>query len=148
MAAWRRWRKRRGRPSALLKAVEAELAAEAARVEAAQAEADFAAHAHDELTRLAARPGEEEALAERRSQMMQAEKVAADIREAHDSLSRRGLADATFSPLPRAGWKGGFPRLRRLSGPACKALDDALEALDAASRRGRGGAARRRFRSS
>ena len=49
-----------------VKAIEAELADETARVAAAQAEADFAAHAHQELTKLAVMPGEEEALAERR----------------------------------------------------------------------------------
>ena len=49
---------------------------------AAEADAEFARHAHDELSRLAVQPGEEEALATRRQAMMQGEKVAADIREA------------------------------------------------------------------
>src|SRR5471032_2914489 len=70
-----------------LKAVEAEFATETARVQAAQAEADFAAHARDELEKMAVKPGEEATLAERRTLMMQAEKVSADIREVHESMS-------------------------------------------------------------
>jgi len=115
-----------------LKAVEAELAAESARVEAARADADFAAHAHQELTKLAARPGEEEALAERRSQMMQAEKVSTDIRQAHDSLS----GEASATPILAAAARRLERRLSQapaLIGPCVKALDDALEALDAAT---------------
>ena len=80
---------------ASLREVEAELASERARVAAAQAAADFARHAHEELTRLDVKPGEEEALAERRARMMQGEKVAADIREAHQNLS----GDAAILPV-------------------------------------------------
>ena len=115
-----------------LKAVEAELAAESARVAAAQADADYAAHAHQELTRLAVGPDEEEALAERRSQMMQAEKVSADIRDAHDSLA----GQASPTPALAAAARRLERRLSQapaLIGPCVKALDDALEALDAAT---------------
>jgi DNA repair protein RecN (Recombination protein N) len=115
-----------------LKAVEAELAAESAQVAAAQADADFAAHAHQELTRLAVGPDEEEALAERRSQMMQAEKVSADIRDAHDGLT----GHASPTPVLAAAARRLERRLSQapaLIGPCVKALDDALEALDAAT---------------
>jgi DNA repair protein RecN (Recombination protein N) len=115
-----------------LKAVEAELAAESARVEAAQAEADFVSHAHQELTKLAVKPGEEEALAERRSQMMQAEKVSADIRDAHESLS----GEASATPLLAAAARRLERRLSQapaLIEPCVKALSDVLQALDAAS---------------
>jgi DNA repair protein RecN (Recombination protein N) len=114
-----------------LKALEAELAAEAARLAAARAEADFAAHAHQELSKLAAKPGEEEALAERRTQMMQAEKVSADIREAHESLS----GEASATPLLAAAARRLERRLSQapaLIEPCVKALDEALQALDGA----------------
>ena len=68
--------------------------AERARVAAAEADADFARHAHDELITLAVKPGEEEELAARRQAMMQGEKVAADIREARDRLA----GDAAILP--------------------------------------------------
>jgi DNA repair protein RecN (Recombination protein N) len=115
-----------------VKSVELELADETARVAAAQAEADFAAHAHLELTKLAPMPGEEEALAERRSLMMQAEKVSADIREAHESLS----GEASAMPLLVAAARRLERRLSQapaLIEPCVKALDTALEALDAAT---------------
>ena len=115
-----------------LKAVEAERAVESARVEAAQADADFAAHAHQELTRLAARPGEEETLAERRSQMMQAEKVAADIRQVHDSLSGEASPTPVLAAAARR-LERRFSQAPALVGPCVQALDDALEALDAAA---------------
>jgi DNA repair protein RecN (Recombination protein N) len=117
---------------ASLRAAEAELAAERARVAAAQAEADFARHAHQELARLDVKPGEEEALAERRAQMMQGEKVAADIREAHQNLS----GDAAILPVLSAIAR----RLQRrktqapaLIEPSVLALDEAMEALEAAT---------------
>ena len=74
---------------AMLRAIEADLARERAEVAKMEAAADFARHAAEELTRLAVQPGEEDLLAERRQRMMQGEKVAADIRDAHESLSGR-----------------------------------------------------------
>ena len=117
---------------AALKAVEAEQTAESGRVEAAQAEAEFVSHAHQELAKLAVKPGEEEALAERRSQMMQAEKVSADIREAHESLS----GEASATPILAAAARRLERRLSQapaLVEPCVKALGDVLEALDAAN---------------
>src|SRR5208337_3570205 len=71
------------------------LETERARVAAAEADADFACHAHEELSRLAVQPGEEEVLAARRQAMMQGEKVAADIRDARDHLT----GDAAILPV-------------------------------------------------
>ncbi len=65
-----------------------------AEVERAQREADWLRHAVEELQRLAPEPGEETALAERRAAMMQAEKVAGDLRDAHDAVAGSG------SPVP------------------------------------------------
>ncbi len=68
------------------------LEAERARVKAAEAEAEFAAHAHEELSKLDVQPNEEETLAARRQAMMQGEKVAADIRDARDHLTGDALS--------------------------------------------------------
>jgi DNA repair protein RecN (Recombination protein N) len=112
-----------------LRARESEMAALRAEVERAQREADFLRHAVDELQRLAPEPSEETALAERRTAMMQAEKVAGDLRDAHEAV-----AGAT-SPVPAIS--AALRRLERraaqapsLIEPAVKALDAALTALD------------------
>jgi DNA repair protein RecN (Recombination protein N) len=118
---------------AAMREAERALEAERARVAAAEAEADFARHAHDELTKLAVQPGEEEELAARRQAMMQGEKVAADIREARDHLT----GDAAVLPM----LLGVSRRLQRrapqapaLIEPSVKALDEAIEALEGATR--------------
>src|SRR3977135_2258007 len=58
-----------------------------AGMERAAREADYLRHAADELRKLAPRDGEETALAERRTAMMQGEKIASDLREAQDAVS-------------------------------------------------------------
>ncbi|AXK83565.1 DNA repair protein RecN [Pseudolabrys taiwanensis] len=100
-----------------------------AKVERAKQEGDWLRHAVDELTKLAPQAGEETALAERRTTMMQSEKVAEDLREAHDLLA------GSNSALP-ALW-GAIRRLERraqqapsLVEPSVKALDVALNALE------------------
>jgi DNA repair protein RecN (Recombination protein N) len=117
----RLWEARRAR--------ENEMAALRAEVERAQREADFLRHAVEELQRLAPEPSEETALAERRATMMQAEKVAGDLRDAHEAV-----AGAT-SPVPALS--AALRRLERrtpqapaLIEPAVNALDAALAALD------------------
>jgi DNA repair protein RecN (Recombination protein N) len=112
-----------------LRARESEMAALRAEVERAQREADFLRHAVEELQRLAPEASEETALAERRTAMMQAEKVAGDLRDA-----REAVAGAT-SPVPAIS--AALRRLERrasqapsLIEPAVKALDAALTALD------------------
>ena len=110
----------------------AELASEEARIAKARQDADYLRHAHEELSRLAAQPGEEEALAARRSTMMQAEKVTSELREAHQALAGDHSPLPTLSSVQR--------RLERRSGqapelidPSVKALATALDALEFAA---------------
>ena len=119
----RLWNERRTRAGAV--------AAHRAEVERAQREADFLRHAVAELERLAPQPSEETMLADKRAVMMQAEKVAGDIRDAHDAVA------GTQSPVPMLS--AAVRRLERraaqapaLIDPAVKSLDAALAALDEA----------------
>ena len=100
-----------------------------AEVERAKREGDWLRHAVDELNKLAPQGGEETALAERRTSMMQAEKVAEDLRDAHEVIA------GTNSSVPALS--GVIRRLERrtaqapgLIEPTVKALDTALTALD------------------
>ncbi len=110
---------------------EARAAADAhrAEVERAKRESDWLRHAVDELNKLAPQAGEETALAERRTAMMQAEKVAEDLRNAHTVIAG---AESSVPAL-----SGVIRRLERratqapgLIEPTVKALDAALTALD------------------
>ncbi|NIX76435.1 DNA repair protein RecN [Microvirga terricola] len=101
------------------------------RVEKARKEADFLRHAVEELTKLAPKAGEEEALAGRRVVMMQSEKVAQDLNEAFETLA------GSASPIPELS--AALRKLERratqapnLVDPSVKALDAALVALDEA----------------
>jgi DNA repair protein RecN (Recombination protein N) len=107
------------------------VAAHRAEVERAAREADWLRHAVDELGKLKPEAGEETALAERRTTMMQSEKIAGDLRDAHDAVA--GAA----SPVP--GLSAAVRRLERrgaqapvLVEPAVKSIDAALGALDEA----------------
>lgn len=120
-AVTRLWAERRAR--------EEEVAAHRADVERAQREADWLRHAVEELRRLNPEPSEETMLAERRAAMMQVEKVASDLREAHDAVA------GAQSPVPTLA--AAVRRLERrtvhapaLIEPAVKAFDTALTALD------------------
>ena len=100
-----------------------------AEVERAKREGDWLRHAVDELGKLAPQSGEETALAERRTGMMQAEKVAEDLRDAHDVIAGASSSVPAFAGVIR--------RLERRSAqapslvePAVKALDTALTALE------------------
>src|SRR5271169_6153803 len=66
---------------------QAAVEAHRADVERAQREAEWLRHAVEELSGLAPQAGEETSLAERRAAMMQAEKVAEDLRATFDSVS-------------------------------------------------------------
>ena len=117
---------------AAMREAERALDCERARVAEAEAEADFARHAHDELTKLAVRPGEEDELAVRRQTMMQGEKVAADVREARDHLT----GDAAILPMLLSVSRRLQRRMSQapaLIEPSVKALDEALEALERAT---------------
>lgn len=113
------------------RAARAALEAHRERVEAARREADWLRHAVDELARLAPKAGEEAALAERRTALMQAEKVVEDLRDAYEAVA------GARSPVP--GLAAVLRRLERrtaqagaLVEPAVKALDAALAAIDEA----------------
>ncbi|MGH6850812.1 MAG: DNA repair protein RecN [Methylocella sp.] len=114
---------------ARVRGLRAERAREQAQVEKARAEADYLRHAFAELTALTSKPGEVAALAERRSAMMQAEKVAAELRDVHAAVA------GEHSPMPALS--AALRRLQRrqtqapgLIAPAAEALDAALNALD------------------
>lgn len=100
-------------------------------VERAEREADYLRHAVGELSKLRPDAGEETALAERRTAMMQAEKIAGDLRDAYDAVA------GNASPVP--GFASAIRRLERrtaqapgLADPAVKALDSALSAIEEA----------------
>jgi DNA repair protein RecN (Recombination protein N) len=100
-----------------------------AEVERALRQADWLRHAADELQKLAPEMAEETALAERRSAMMQAEKVVEDLREVHETVA----GGQSSTPVLAAAVR----RLERRSGqapalvePVIKALDSALNALE------------------
>ena len=110
---------------------EAQAAADAhrAEVERAKREGDWLRHAVEELGKLSPQAGEESALAGRRTGMMQAEKVAEDLRDAHEVIA------GANSSVPQLA--GVIRRLERraaqapsLVEPAVKALDTALTALE------------------
>jgi DNA repair protein RecN (Recombination protein N) len=110
---------------------EAAVAEHRGEVERAAREADWLRHAVEELTALAPEAGEETALAERRTAMMQAEKAAEDLRDAHTAVA------GNASPVPMLA--AAVRRLERrqaqagaLIEPAVKAIDAALVALDEA----------------
>ncbi|HEY6631836.1 MAG TPA: DNA repair protein RecN [Rhizobiaceae bacterium] len=118
--AWRLWRD-----------CEQQLATHRARAQAAAREADYLRASVAELVRLDPQPGEEIELADIRTQMMRAEKVAAEIKDAQDVLSGHN------SPLPQLA--SLLRRLQRKSTEApglldevVKSLDEALISLDAA----------------
>jgi DNA repair protein RecN (Recombination protein N) len=107
------------------------LASHRARVEQARREADWLRHAVEELTRLKPETGEESTLAEKRTAMMQFDKIAEDLRDAHDAVA------GDKSPI--SALSSAMRRLDRrrtqspaLVEPAVKALDAALNALDEA----------------
>ena len=118
---------------AALRETEAELEAERARVSTAEAEADFARHAHEELSRLDVQPGEEETLAARRQTMMQSEKVFADVREARDHLSGDAAVMPVLLSVSRR-LQRRMPQAPEIIEPSVKALDEAIEALENATR--------------
>jgi DNA repair protein RecN (Recombination protein N) len=100
-----------------------------ADVERAKREGDWLRHAVEELSKLSPQTGEETALADRRTGMMQAEKVAEDLRDAHDVIAGANSSVPALAGVVR--------RLERratqapsLVEPAVKALDAALTALE------------------
>ena len=111
--AWRLWRD-----------CEQQLGLHRARVEAAAREADYLRASVAELVRLDPQPGEETELADIRAQMMRAEKVAGEIKDAQDVLSGQN------SPLPQLA--SLLRRLQRKSTEAPGLLDEVTKSLDEA----------------
>src|SRR5690348_15219649 len=70
------------------------VASHRADVERAAREADWLRHAVAELGKLAPQAGEETTLADRRAGMMQSEKIAGDLRDAHEAVA------GSASPVP------------------------------------------------
>lgn len=110
--------------SETLKRARQALQAQRMRVEAARKEADFLRHAVDELGRLKPRQGEEDALAATRQGMMQAEKVARDLIDAHEAVSGQA------SPVPALA--AVLRRLERRAGQAPQLVEPSLAALNTA----------------
>jgi DNA repair protein RecN (Recombination protein N) len=104
----------------------AQAAAEAhrAEVDRARRESDWLRHAADELDKLSPRSGEETTLAARRTTMMQAEKVAEDLRDAHEVIA------GANSPMPALA--GVIRRLERRGAQAPALIEPVVKALDAA----------------
>ncbi len=105
-------------------AAEAEAAAHRTQVERAQRESDWLRHAVDELDMLAPQTAEETTLATRRTAMMQAEKVAEDLRDAHEVIA------GANSNVPALA--GVIRRLERRSAQAPALIEPAVKSLDAA----------------
>jgi len=115
------WAERRSR--------ERELAEHRAAVERARREVDWLRHAVEELTALDPQPEEEASLAERRTTLMQAEKVADELREAHKTVA------GAQSPLPLLSTAVRSLERRAAQAPlvikpVVKAFDSALLALE------------------
>jgi DNA repair protein RecN (Recombination protein N) len=70
-------------------------------VAAARANADYLAHALEELQTLSPEPGEEEALSSRRQLMMSAEKIASELNEALEALQGEGTTGARLASALR-----------------------------------------------
>ncbi|MEN3348716.1 MAG: repair protein RecN [Bradyrhizobium sp.] len=102
-----------------------------AGMERAAREADYLRHASQELKALGPKEGEETELANRRTTMMQGEKIATDLREAQEAIGGSHSPVASLSTAVR--------RLERraanapgLIEPAVKAIDIAINALEEA----------------
>lgn len=91
----------------------------------AKADEDFLKHAVEELSSLGMEEGEEGALAERRTLMMQGEKLAGDLQTYQDELARDGGVDAAV--------RGVLRRMERTEGAAGDLLAPVIEALDRAA---------------
>jgi DNA repair protein RecN (Recombination protein N) len=113
------------------RAAAAAVTAHRLRVEECSRQADFLRHAVDELARLAPQAGEEARLAERRAGMIQAEKVASDLRDAHQTLCGGGSPLPVLSAAVRR-LERRVPQAPLLLEPTVKALDAALLALEEA----------------
>ncbi len=95
-----------------------------AGMERAERDADYLRHASEELMKLAPDEGEETRLAERRTAMMQGEKISEDLRDA--------LAAVAGPQSPVTSLAAAVRRLERRVASAPKLVEDAVKAMDAA----------------
>jgi DNA repair protein RecN (Recombination protein N) len=95
-----------------------------AGMERAARDADYLRHAAEELLKLAPEEGEETHLAERRTLMMQGEKISEDLREA--------LAAVAGPQSPATSLAAAVRRLERRAASAPKLVEDAVKAMDSA----------------
>jgi DNA repair protein RecN (Recombination protein N) len=100
-----------------------------AKVEQAKRESDWLRHSVDELDKLAPQPGEETTLATRRTIMMQSEKVAGDLRDAHDVIAGPSSSVPDLAAAIRRLERRGA-QAPSLVEPAVKSFDVALNALE------------------
>jgi len=107
------------------------LAQHRVRLEKARAEGDWLRHSVEELAKLGVEVGEETALAERRAAMMQAEKIAGDLKEAYDGVNGNDSPVPALASIVRRLERRGA-QAPRLVEPAVAALDQALNALEEA----------------
>ncbi len=115
--AWREWRE-----------VSRELSDRQARLAEALEEADYVRHVVEELSALAPDEGEEEALANERQQMMQGEKVAADLNEIQELfLGSSSPTSLVVSLMRRVERKGAEPG--SILAPLAESLARAADAL-------------------
>ncbi len=103
-------------------AADAERARHEAEIAATRVNADYVVHALEELRALNPKPGEEEALAERRQLMMNAEKIAEELNEALDALAGEGTAGARLASALR--------RIERQAASGGALLTGVAEALE------------------
>jgi len=119
-ALWNAWRE-----------TETQVAEERARQERARREEDYVRNAVDELTKLAPKPGEETALADRRAAMMRVEKIAGDLKDAHDAIAGSDSAVPQLSSALRRLERRQQEAADIVGGPA-KALEAALHSIEEA----------------
>ena len=111
------------------------------RVEAAAREADYLRASVEELEKLSPQDGEEEVLAEERSRMMKAERIAGDISEASDFLNGNASPVPVIASMVRRLERksqeapGLLEETVELLGRAVDQLSDAQMAVDAALRK-------------
>ncbi|MGX5734558.1 DNA repair protein RecN [Bosea thiooxidans] len=117
--------------SEILKKARQALQSQRMRVEAARKEADFLRHAVEELSRLAPLPGEEDELAATRQAMMQAEKVARDLIDAHEAVGGQASPVPALAAVLRR-LERRAPQAPELVDPSLAALNTALVALEEA----------------
>ncbi len=111
------------------RAAEEQAQAHRAEVERARRESDWLRHAVDELGKLSPQAGEETTLAERRTGMMQAEKVAEDLRDAHDVIAGANSSVPALAGVIRK-LERRAQQAPQLIEPTVKALDTALNSLE------------------